>query len=238
MKSKNITKESFFRSLIESKSYKIKKTLYNGNYGNTYVLCVKDNCKYLGKLMLDSGSKNEENDWLNEFKISKLMDKLGVGPHIHEMGIEECPNNIPHGFIIMDLYETDLLEYLHNNKINVDKKINIINYIETLLKTMNVNDVLHCDLKLQNIVINNADNNNFEIKIIDYGIAIEKNNENFMIRYPSIFHYSTSLPEYKVVLDDYLENNNESSIKCKQYDCYKKGDELSFEAMKLMIINS
>jgi serine/threonine protein kinase len=70
-------------------------------------------------------------------------------------------------YIQMELCKMTLKEYLLNNTLSYTYKINICNQICNGIKYIHQKDIIHRDLKLQNIFISNDD----IIKIADFGLA-------------------------------------------------------------------
>tara|TARA_Y100000588_G_C13767162_1_gene716564 strand:- start:7 stop:666 length:660 start_codon:yes stop_codon:yes gene_type:complete len=79
-------------------------------------------------------------------------------------------------FIQMELMDISLKEYLVNtNKNSIDKHF-IIKNILNGVKYLHLNDIIHCDLKPDNILLNIKDKNIINIKIADFGLVFEKHN--------------------------------------------------------------
>ena len=82
-------------------------------------------------------------------------------------------------FYIIEKYDTDLYKYFHllylNNKIlRLSDIIKITQFLVNAIYIMQKNNIIHCDLKLENIVLN-YDKNDFSIidlKLIDFDVAI------------------------------------------------------------------
>jgi serine/threonine protein kinase len=81
-------------------------------------------------------------------------------------------------FYIIEKYNTDLYKYFNilneNNKILSFKKIISISFfIANSIKILHKNNIIHSDLKLENIVLNYDDNNDItELKIIDFDVGL------------------------------------------------------------------
>ena len=81
-------------------------------------------------------------------------------------------------FYIIEKYHTDLNKYfniLHeNNKIlSFDKIIEIALFLIKSISILHENNIIHCDLKLENIIVNIDENNDIkELKIIDFDVSV------------------------------------------------------------------
>jgi serine/threonine protein kinase len=81
-------------------------------------------------------------------------------------------------FYIIEKYNTDLYKYFNiledNNKILSFKDLlNITNFLINGILELHKNNIIHCDLKLENIIINYDSNYNItDLKIIDFDVAV------------------------------------------------------------------
>ena len=84
-------------------------------------------------------------------------------------------------FYIIEKYHTDLNKYFNvlydNNKIlSFNKIIEILLFLIKSISVLHKNNIIHCDIKLENIVVNVDENNNInELKIIDFDVSVFKN---------------------------------------------------------------
>jgi hypothetical protein len=87
-------------------------------------------------------------------------------------------NNDNSYFYIIEKYKTDLYKYFNildkNSKIlQISDVINIINFLVNAIEILHNNNIIHADLKLENIVINIDENNNINnLKIIDFDVSL------------------------------------------------------------------
>jgi len=87
-------------------------------------------------------------------------------------------NNDNSYFYIIEKYKTDLYKYFNildkNSKIlQISDVINIINFLVNAIEILHNNNIIHADLKLENIVINVDENNNINnLKIIDFDVSL------------------------------------------------------------------
>ena len=82
-------------------------------------------------------------------------------------------------FYIIEKYDTDLYKYFHllflNNKIlRLLDIIKITQFLVNAIYIMQINNIIHCDLKLENIVLNydKTDFSIIDLKLIDFDVAI------------------------------------------------------------------
>lgn len=87
-------------------------------------------------------------------------------------------NNDNSYFYIIEKYDADLYKYfnyLDEKKIILSFKdiLNIIHFIIKSIKILHDNNIIHCDLKLENIVLN-IDNNTMykDLRIIDFDVSV------------------------------------------------------------------
>lgn len=129
--------------------------------------------------------------WIESKKISNKLkriksinlellpfDKLDVDDLNNQSSEYEYDESIYDKFIFiqMELCNCDLKKYLEENNLSYDNKIKLVIEICEGLDYIHKNGIIHRDLKLNNILVN--ENNN--IKITDFGLATklyEVNNE-------------------------------------------------------------
>ena len=151
----------------------MSQTIIYQNKNKTIYLIHRDNQKLILKQFLKSDSlmmlKNEEN-------ILKNIESLNISPKLIEA-------NHQNNYLIMNYingYELNKYPYSSFNK-----KIEIFLKVIEAVKKLHSKNIIHCDLKPSNILIDEND----EIKIIDYDISkfkLEKNNQYISIHYCSL----------------------------------------------------
>jgi serine/threonine protein kinase len=123
-------------------------------------------------------------------------------------------------FYIIEKYDTDLNKYfsiLHENKkiLSFDKIIEISLFLIKSISILHKNNIIHCDLKLENIVVNTDENNNIkELKIIDFDVSVFNNipNEldNISEKYKKILNNRKQRGTRIYMLkNNYMEFNND-----------------------------
>ena len=84
-------------------------------------------------------------------------------------------------YIVMEKCDEDLKSLIKRNKSGIsDEKIkNILLQLNEAFKVMHSNKLIHRDLKPENIFIKNTSQNNFIIKLADFGLSRIFNKKNF-----------------------------------------------------------
>ena len=76
-------------------------------------------------------------------------------------------------------------------KQRISELIRILQELEPLFNALKENGIVHCDIKPSNILINKI-NDNIEVQLIDFGLAIRQNEEN---RFKLLFPLGFASPE-------------------------------------------
>lgn len=172
---------SFVLKLNEDamKNYIIHCEIGQGSYGKVFKVEHIKRKKFFALKIISKEKLNKSNfnetSYLKEIEILKKLDH----PHIikiYEYLIDE--RNI---YIITELCSNGDLYSLINKHGLLDNKL-IKNVMKQLFSTvfyLHSNKIVHRDIKLQNILIENPDTENFSIKLIDFGIStLIENQEN------------------------------------------------------------
>ena len=162
--------------------YKIIEMIGKGGFGSVYKVKLNDKYFAMKKTKLDDKQMkfirehpNEIDKGINEIKIWKKFNHPNIVKYYNSF-IEknDC-------YIIMELIEgISLGEYIShlkekNTQINEDKIINIILDVVSVLRYMhNEVNIIYRDLNPNNIMLDNQ----FNVKVIDFGLAIDKNEKN------------------------------------------------------------
>lgn len=126
-----------------------------------YILKYQPNKSFM-ELVINCYLKSFDKDKNNYFLIPELL----------------FINNDNSYFYIIEKYKTDLYKYFNildkNSKIlQISDVINIIHFLVNAIEILHNNNIIHADLKLENIVINVDENNNINnLKIIDFDVSL------------------------------------------------------------------
>lgn len=154
----------------------------------------KEDIKEIDKLNLKRGfiqglQKNNKK-YLLKYQPNKSFVELVFNIYIKSLTLEKSNFLIPELFIvnsdnsyfyIIEKYDIDLNKYFNilyeNNKfLPFDKIIEIGLFLIESIRILHKNNIIHCDLKLENIVVNIDENNNIkELKIIDFDVSVFNN---------------------------------------------------------------
>ena len=162
--------------------YKIIEMIGKGGFGSVYKVKLNDKYFAMKKTKLDDKQMkfirehpNEIDKGINEIKIWKKFNHPNIVKYYNSF-IEknDC-------YIIMELIEgISLGEYIShlkekNTQINEEKIINITLDVVSVLRYMHKEvNIIYRDLNPNNIMLDNQ----FNVKVIDFGLAIDKNEKN------------------------------------------------------------
>ena len=98
----------------------------------------------------------------------KTLEKIEKDVHKCELPIKELGNNVP--ILKMPYGGVEIINYLLKNKCSYKEFLKIIINILNGIKLLNKNNLIHHDIKPNNILINK------KAKLIDFGMTINCNN--------------------------------------------------------------
>tara|TARA_B110000208_G_scaffold22116_1_gene28075 strand:- start:1655 stop:2500 length:846 start_codon:yes stop_codon:yes gene_type:complete len=193
-------------------TFKNIKQLKKGGFGTVYSgIHLLDQNKYaIKKIPI---KQDNDNIILNKFTLKlrevRCLSSLNHKNIIryHTSWIEQYNNNT-NIFIQMELMDMSLDDYFFYDKIKDKLKYQkqIIENICNGVKYLHDNNIVHCDLKPDNILLNINDNDIINIKIGDFGLVFEKNKQHYIDE-----DYGTSL---------YMPSEH---IYTNKYDIYSLG---------------
>jgi len=201
---------NLFPYLRRYKKYNLKKTKYKditfikklgeGSSGSVYKSIV-DNKKCVIKIYsIDNYLSLEDliNDVHNEIHISSLLENTNYCNIINSFSIYNRLNQV-NLYLISKYYKNsiDLRDLLSYNFISdnwilyMNHRIDIIKQIILGLKELHNVNVIHSDIKLENIITYKK-NNSYKIKIIDYGTCCHLNkDDNYYDKSEYDYHFGT-----------------------------------------------
>lgn len=159
--------------ILDSKKYAIKKipllvknnkTICKNIYNNlTEVRCLSD--LYHPNIIRYNTSWMEKQDAIDDIDYVLDLNYDNLSDY-NQLNI----------FIQMELMDINLKQYLLNYDPSKDNKNQIIKSIIAGVKYLHSKNIIHCDLKPDNILLNlNNQESIYNIKIGDFGLVIQKN---------------------------------------------------------------
>lgn len=179
------------------KYYDLLELIGTGSYGQVYKAKKKSTNEFFSMKIISKAKKDSSlNELLNEISVLKNLD------HPHIIKIFEYFETKDKIFIVNELCEKgDLQKYIEKEKIIKEKIVKkIIKQLIMILNYLHKNRIIHRDLKLQNILIEDSTDDNFSIKLIDFGISTEIKGYNLTESIGTVLYVA---PE--VILSDYNE---------------------------------
>ena len=159
--------------------YILEEKLSRGTFGVCYKAKDDKNNKYAIK-KIEIVNQKETEGIINEINILKIMKSK------HSVEFIESIKNEDYFYIIMELCEGDL-NYLikkRNGNIDIVTIIKITNQLNEVFQLMRKKKIEHRDLKPANILIKFNNEDDFDIKLTDYGLS--KSYQNSLSEFTSI----------------------------------------------------
>ena len=173
------------------KYYNIDKVIGKGAYGNVYLGKDKETNEIRAIKVMDlneikNGLKSEYmtdeiedylkdyiDGFIQEFNIMKICSKNNT--NINSVKCYEYFNTINEFVLIMELCDDNLLNYAIRIKreFTPDEILNVMTQLNNTFRIMKENNIIHRDLKLENILIKYKDKEKKEytVKLTDYGVS-------------------------------------------------------------------
>ena len=208
------------------KYYNIDKVIGKGAYGNVYLGKDKETNEIRAIKVMDlneikNGLKSEYmtdeiedylkdyiDGFIQEFNIMKICSKNNT--NINSVKCYEYFNTINEFVLIMELCDDNLLNYAIRIKreFTPDEILNVMTQLNNTFRIMKENNIIHRDLKLENILIKYKDKEKKEytVKLTDYGVS----KRLFSLSKKCNTHIGT----LTTMAPEILEGKNEYNYKC------------------------
>jgi calcium-dependent protein kinase len=158
-----------------TQDYDILNEIGKGGYGSVFMAMNKNSkeiraVKKINKLALDDQSKH---NLINEFEILGRLD------HPNIIKLYDIYDDEQYFYVVTELCEGgNLLNFVNQNRITEKMMRDIMTQLINAVRYMHSFNILHRDIKLENIVllkkVTNV-NERIEIKLIDFGISVDLN---------------------------------------------------------------
>ena len=146
--------------------YILEEKINKGGYGTCFRARDDKNNMYAIKKIEKENEENVSNI-INEINILKIMKSKYSVEYIEHIVKND------YYYIVMELCDGDLnyLQKKMNGKIDLITIVKIITQLNEVIKLMHEKKIEHRDLKPENILIKFIDENDFNIKLTDYGLS-------------------------------------------------------------------
>lgn len=172
-----IQSNSQCEELNKNLNFNLLDLINEGSYGKVY---KSDDEKLAIKKILSNIHDN--NLIKNEINILDLINKKGGHPNIIKYNNYYIYDD--NYYIITEYIKGNTLyDEILNKKFNTNEIINLIKQLSLALLFLHNNNIIHCDIKPENIIIKK----NLELKLIDFGSANLNNNKVSHMNYTIAF---------------------------------------------------
>jgi serine/threonine protein kinase len=163
--------------------------LYNHN-GSLYAVKIS-NYENMITGSTENGYRAYDNT-LNEFDIVQTVKSYNV-PNVVNMyqSYFILINDVKHHVLVMEYVTHELYSLVESGNIPVEHNVKIQYQLAKTIQSLHANNIAHCDISLENVMLDNK----FNARLIDFGIA-KQIESNKLIRFASPKSLYTP-PEYK-----------------------------------------
>lgn len=104
----------------------------------------------------------------NEILYNKKLQKLGLTFIPHLIAIER---NIYTTKLYFEKIEGRVLSTVKFSMLEIDEKVSLVNKLLNVIKLLHMNNIVHNDIRLSNIIISNSN----DIYLIDFALSVDLN---------------------------------------------------------------
>jgi serine/threonine protein kinase len=196
--------EKYLVNFIPSNQITINKEIGEGGFGKVYL------ATYINQKVAVKKLKNEMNKgFVNEIKILSKVHHPCI-PRLYGYSLI----NQKICFVIDYIDGQTLNTFLRQNKISKTEKLDIISKIADIIEFLNFNNIIHRDLKTENIMIKLNHSNQikqFTLFLIDFGISLlSKKFKKIDTTPQGTYHYMA--PENFTQFNDDEDENSDIKI--------------------------
>ena len=158
--------------MVSLKGYQLKEQIHEGSSTLVYRGVTDENQQpVIVKLIKSEYPSNKEIDkFKREYEISRKLQFEGV---VKALALEKNGNGL--ALITEDFGGISLKEIIQSKKISIQAFLKISMKIAETLGNIHKSDIIHKDIKPQNIIINSSTG---DVRIIDFGISTLLSQEN------------------------------------------------------------
>ncbi|QFR49720.1 bifunctional protein-serine/threonine kinase/phosphatase [Sulfurimonas lithotrophica] len=158
--------------------YKLKKPLIQNE--RTW-LCTKKNKQYVVKF---APTEAIDDETILDLFVKEAWNAKRLKTDFFPKAV--IPKNRTSRYYVMQLFDgEDLDSYLSNKQLTIDDGVELASTLLKMSHYLLKNDLVHGDIKPQNVMISKDENENLEFKIIDFGSITEIFSKNTRAGTPS-----------------------------------------------------
>ncbi|CAL1543105.1 unnamed protein product [Lymnaea stagnalis] len=207
-----LIKDKYKGNVIDYGELKIADKIGHGGFGDVFTAeWLEDELVAVKKLRVQRVSKKRLEQFEDEINVYCQLEHENI---VRFLGASIVPPNLA---IVMEYMDMSLYDALHLLQVDFtnDDKINITRHVANGMAYLHDNDIAHCDLKTQNVLLNNVPGNDSTddkqpvlAKITDFGLSKIKSDGETNTSSPATRHVGTPLYSAPEVLRGELLNTD------------------------------
>ena len=185
----------YFSPFIPSNEIKVHEKIAEGGFGEIYK-CTYENGDINKNYVLKNLKYEDETILKAYYQEISTYSKLNH-PNIPKFIGITYEIFIKHGFIMEYISGDNLLEFVSKNK-SIDEidKLNIIYQISDVLCFLHQNEIIHRDIKPNNIIVRKDSFNKIKIFLLDYGLSRVTDDKIILNSFRSFFQSQVHVYQY------------------------------------------